>query len=78
LDGKVVVVALGDDPASVVRSLAGAGAAVVLVAPENDPTAGRLAGDLSGTRTAVFTLTGDEGDVDALVEMLGELFANRP
>ena len=64
--------------AAMARRLAAEGAAVVLVAAEHGPDtahAGRLAADLAPARAAVFVLTGEEAaDLDALVELLGELF----
>jgi NAD(P)-dependent dehydrogenase (short-subunit alcohol dehydrogenase family) len=79
LKGKTVVVPLGLGPteaADLVRRLSEEGASVVLVAREDDAEAGRLAAQLSPTaRTAVMVLTGDdEADLDALVEMVAELF----
>ncbi|MFN2504344.1 MAG: hypothetical protein ABR540_08950 [Acidimicrobiales bacterium] len=87
LAGKVAVVPLGAGAGgagatttaeAVARRLAAEGASVVLVAGGDDPAAGRLAAELQaipGARAAVFTLTGEEpGDLDALVELLAELF----
>ena len=78
LAGKTVVVPLGLAPtraANVARRLAHEGAAVVLVADEDDAEAGRLAAELAPARTAVMVLTGDEAaDLDALVELVAELF----
>ena len=78
LANKVVVVPVGlsaDQAAGVARRMAGEGAAVVLLAPEDDTKTGRLAADLAPARTAVMVLTGDEAaDLDALVELLAELF----
>lgn len=81
LTGKVAIVPVGgagEGAADLARRLAVEGASVVLVAGEGDPSAGRLAADVQavpGARAAVFTLTGElGGDLDALVELLGELF----
>ena len=78
---KAVVVPVGLSPgqaAAVARRLAAEGAAVVLVTAEEDPQASRagsLAADLAPARAAVFVLSGDEStDLDALVELLAELF----
>ncbi len=78
LSGKAVVVPLGLSPtgaASVARRLAHEGAAVVLVAEEGDAEAGRLATELAPARATVMVLSGDEAaDLDALVELVAELF----
>jgi NAD(P)-dependent dehydrogenase (short-subunit alcohol dehydrogenase family) len=81
LANKAVVVPVGlsaDQTASVARRLAAEGAAVVLVAGQEHPEAGRLAAELAArapARSAVFVLTGDDtADLDALVELLAELF----
>lgn len=81
LANKAVVVPVGlsaTQVSAVARRLADEGAAVVLVSPEGDAEAGRLAADLAAERrrTAVMVLGGDEAaDLDALVELVAELFA---
>ena len=78
LANKAVVVPVGlaaAQAAAVARRLAAEGAAIVLVTEEDDAEAGRLAADFAPARTAVFVLTSDEvPDLDALVELLAELF----
>ena len=78
LANKAVVVPVGlpaAQTAAIARRLAAEGAAVVLVAAEDDRQAGRLAADLAPARTAVFVLTAEDStDLDALVELVGELF----
>ncbi len=79
---KAVVVPLGlspDQTANVARRLAAEGAAVILVTggegSGDQGAAGRLAAELAPARTAVMVLSSDEPtDLDALVELLGELF----
>ncbi|MDQ3980685.1 MAG: hypothetical protein M3314_14230 [Actinomycetota bacterium] len=78
LANKAVVVPVGLAAAqatAVARRLAAEGAAIVLVTGEDDVEAGRVAADLAPARTAVFVLTSQEApDLDALVELLAELF----
>ena len=78
LANKAVVVPVGlsaDQAADLARRLASEGAAVVLVTAGEDPAAGRLAAELTPTRAAVMVLSGErDADLDALVELLGELF----
>ena len=81
LSGRTVVFPLGlsdDQAGAVARRLAGEGAAIVLVTREDSSGAGQLAASLAAAsaRTAVVALSGDEqADLDALVELLGELFS---
>ena len=77
LAGKVVVVPV-DSPAGgeLASRLAGAGATVVLVGPDGE-AAGRLAAAIEAEgrgRPAVFVTTGRAADLDALVELVAELF----
>jgi NAD(P)-dependent dehydrogenase (short-subunit alcohol dehydrogenase family) len=78
LAGRVAVVPVGDSTSpsgrDLAERLATAGATVVLVTEEGgSDAAGRLAADIEASgagRAAVFT----GSDLDALVELLGELF----
>lgn len=78
LTNKAVVLPMGlsaDQTVAISRRLAAEGAAIVLVTARDHPGAGRLAAEVAPARASVFVLTGDEAaDVDALVELLSELF----
>ena len=76
MSGRLVVLTADDEQGrALARALAAEGASVVLATADPD-AGGRLAAELAGTggRVAVFCPGSDaEADVDAVVEMAGEL-----